>query len=607
MHVILLSFLPQSLNSTDATIIVLFLLASLAISLIVRKKAAQSGSSFFVGNRNLKWYVIGLSMVATTFAADTPLAVAELVGKDGISGNWVWWYGMIGGILTAIFFSHLWRRSRVVTENEFISLRYFGRPAKNLRIAKALYLGVFMNVVIMGWVNLAMITIFEHFFGINPQDAFILTAALMVLVMIYSTISGFLGVVYTDILQFILALTASIVLAYMVLDLPEIGGLAGLKAQIPSDKLTFFPSFTFENGIEKPFLQFLTLIGVVWWASWYPGQEPGGGGYIAQRMAAAQDEKNATLATLFFQIAHICIRPWPWIIVALACMVLYPELNGADFKNGYVFAMRDHLPNGFKGLMLVGFIGAYMSTISTHLNWGASYIVNDVIKLNKTTISDKTEVLYGRIVTVILMICAAIVCLFMDSISDMWVFIMECGAGLGLVLILRWYWWRVNAWSEIAATVAPIVFYSILQLLKLNLSYVNQDGLSVTWKYAEAPYSILIVVVCTTVTWLLVTYLTSGKESQEEREHLFQFYRQIRPQGKWKTIASQVNDQVNNNSLWLKLLLWLAILTFGFNALFIVGNILLSNPNAIQINALLLVLSGVLSFFLIRYKGVLEN
>ncbi len=607
MHVILLSFLPQSLNSTDAIIIALFLLASLTISLIVRKKASQSGSSFFVGNRNLKWYVIGLSMVATTFAADTPLAVAELVGKKGISGNWVWWYGMIGGILTAIFFSHLWRRSRVVTENEFISLRYFGSAAKNLRIAKALYLGVFMNVVIMGWVNLAMITIFQHFFGIEAGDAFMLTAGLMVLVMIYSSISGFLGVVYTDILQFILALTASIVLAYMVLDLPEIGGLSGLKAQIPADKLAFFPSFNFDDGIEKPFLEFLTLIGVVWWASWYPGQEPGGGGYIAQRMAAAKDEKNATLATLFFQIAHICIRPWPWIIVALACMVLYPELNGDDFKNRYVFAMRDHLPNGFKGLMLVGFIGAYMSTISTHLNWGASYIVNDVIKLKRPSISGKMEVMYGRMVTILLMICAAIVCLFMDSISDMWIFIMECGAGLGLVLILRWYWWRINAWSEISATIAPAVFYTILQIINLKMSYLNSDGELISWKYAEAPYSILIVVVFTTATWLIVTYMTSGKESKEERAHLIKFYQQIRPQGKWNTIALQAKGQVNNKSLYFKFILWIAILTFGYNALFIIGNILLSNPTAIQINAVLLAVSGILSFYLIRYKNVFEN
>jgi len=546
-------------------------------------------------------------MVATTFAADTPLAVAELVGDKGISGNWVWWYGMIGGILTAIFFSHLWRRSKVVTENEFISLRYFGRPAKNLRMAKAVYLGIFMNVVIMGWVNLAMITIFEHFFGVSTIEAFAITAGLMVLVMIYSSISGFLGVVYTDILQFVLALTASIVLAYMVLDLPEIGGLSGLKAKIPAEKLSFFPSFNLEDGLEKNFIQFLTLIGVVWWASWYPGQEPGGGGYIAQRMAAAKDEKNATLATLFFQIAHICIRPWPWIIVALACMVLYPELSGSDFKNGYVFAMRDYLPNGFKGLMLVGFIGAYMSTISTHLNWGASYVVNDLIKLNNPLITAKEEVNYGRLVTILLMICAAILCHFMDSISDMWVFIMECGAGLGLVLILRWYWWRINAWSEISATIAPIVFYSILQILNLQFRSIGPNNEVIAWKYAEAPYSILIVVLFTTITWLIVTYVTSGKETKAQREHLIHFYKLIRPQGIWNTIAYQTDSKTKNAGLMLKFILWIAILIFGYNALFITGNILLSNSDAIMTNVILLVISGAISAYLIQVKKVLEN
>ena len=445
----------NQLNIIDVGVIVAFLLASLGIALLVKKRANSSKNSFFVGNRNLPWFVVGISMVATTFAADTPLAVAEIVGKNGISGNWLWWYAMMGGMLTAVFFSYLWRRSKVVTENELISLRYYGKPARFLRVAKAAYLGIFINIVIMAWVNLAMLTIFKSFFNIDYFTAFTITVALMILVAIYSSISGFLGVVYTDVLQFVLAMTASIVLCYMVLDLPEIGGLKGLAEKLKPEQMNFFPS----ERTGNKWLNFLTLISVVWWASWYPGQEPGGGGYIAQRMAAAKDEKNATFASLLFQIAHICLRPWPWIIVGLSCIILYPELSGDELKNGYVYAMRDHLPQGIKGLMLVGFIGAYMSTISTHLNWGASYIVNDIIKLNKPNLKQSKEVLYGRLSTVGLMVLAAIVSTQITSISGTWLFIMECGAGLGLVLILRWYWWRINAWTEISATIAPVFFY----------------------------------------------------------------------------------------------------------------------------------------------------
>lgn len=593
------STILEALNNIDLLIIILFLVASLGISLIVRKKATAGDDSFFVGGRNLKWYVIGLSMVATTFAADTPLAVAEIVGKDGISGNWVWWYGMIGGMLTAIFFSHLWRRSRVVTENEFLSMRYYGKPAKLLRIFKAAYLGIFMNVVIMGWVNLAMFTIFQYFFGIPFETAFKVTAVLMFLVMLYSSISGFLGVVYTDILQFILAIVASMVLAYMVLDLPEIGGLEGLKSKIPAEKLSFFPSF--KGGITDKLVTFFTLTGVVWWASWYPGQEPGGGGYIAQRMAAAKDEKNANYATIFFQIAHICIRPWPWIIVALSCLVLYPELDAADFKNGYVFAMRDHLPGGFKGLMLVGFIGAYMSTISTHLNWGASYIVNDIIKLNKPQIKEKEALLLGRISTIILMILAGAISTQMNSISDAWIFIMECGAGLGLVLILRWYWWRINAWSEITATVVPVLVYSSLQILNLLLR--PENSVTNLW-FSEAPYSIILVVLFTTIAWVTVTYLTSGKESKDQREHLKNFYSKIKPQGIWNTIAYQLNTETNNRNLSGKLLLWICLLILAFNCLFITGNILLSND--IWFNAILILISAIVCWYLIKKKDILE-
>lgn len=592
------------LNTLDVTVIIAFLLLSFFIALYFRKKASSSKEAFFVGNRNLPWYVVGLSMVATTFAADTPLAVAELVGKSGISGNWLWWYALMGGMLTAVFFSHLWRRSQVITENEFISLRYYGRAAKWLRVSKAIYLGLIINILIMAWVNLAMITIFTNFFSIGYENAFMLTGGLMLLVMIYSTLSGFLGVVYTDVIQFVLAITASIVLAYVVLKLPEIGGMKGLKEQLNSHQLSFTP--TSSNGQE--WHQFLTLALIVWWASWYPGQEPGGGGYIAQRMAAAKNEKNATLATMLFQIAHICLRPWPWIIVGLACMILYPHLSGDELKNGYVLAMRDHLPAGLKGLMLIGFIGAYMSTISTHLNWGASYLVNDVYKVFKPLSSPRKEVWVGRLSTIALMILAAIVSTQITSISDTWLFIMECGAGLGLVLILRWYWWRINAQTEIAATLSPIVYYAGLQIIgNIIEGQTTHNNEPIDWIWNDSPYSIWVVVILTTVTWLIVMYLTSGKESNFEREHLKAFYLKIKPEGKWKTIAQYTHHSVNNKLLPFKLLFWMCSVVFAYQLLFLIGNILLSEEQAMHTNLIFILASGALGYYLVQFKGIFNQ
>jgi len=611
----------MTLSYLDISIILVFLLASLGISIFYYNKSTVGGSSFFIGNRNLKWGVIGISMVATTFAADTPLAVAEIVGKDGISGNWLWWNGMIGGMLTAVFFSHLWRRSNVVTENEFLQLRYFGKPAKYLRVFKSIYLGVFMNVVIMGWVNLAMITVFEKFFDIPIETAFAITIGLMAIVAIYSSISGFLGVVYTDVLQFIIAMIASFALAYFVLQSDQIEGLAGLKAKLNPETLKFFPSFgNAENGsgLSLSFENFIAFFGIIWWASWYPGQEPGGGGYIAQRMASAKDEKNATLATIFFQVAHIVIRPWPWIIVGLACLVLYPNLAEDDLRFGYVFAMKDTLPNGFRGLMLTGFIGAYMSTISTHLNWGASYIVNDFMKPLfyrsddedtknlKPALSNKKEVLYGRIATVVLMILASIISLYITSIKSAWLFIMECGAGLGLVLILRWYWWRISAWSEITATITPFIVYAALKLSSLAIYNTDANGLFVEADFAQFPNTIFINVCITSLVWIVVTYLTSGKESADRRNHLIKFYERIKPQGKWQTIASQCQQKVNNDNLINRFMLWITLIIFAYSCLFFIGNLLFFGMDRLLINGAITLISTLMLFYLIRIKKVLS-
>ncbi len=600
------------LSYLDWGIIITFLLSSLGISIYYYKKSLQGDSSFFVGGRNLTWGVLGLSMVATTFAADTPLAVTEIVGKDGVSGNWLWWNGMIGGMLTAVFFSHLWRRSNVVTENEFLEMRYFGKPAKYLRVFKSVYLGLFMNVIIMGWVNLAMITVFEKFFLMPQETAFFITLGLMIIVAIYSSISGFLGVVYTDVLQFIIAMAASFALAYFVLQNPQINGLDGLKSQLKPSTLNFFPSFgDNQDGLSLSIQKFVAFFGIIWWASWYPGQEPGGGGYIAQRIAAAKDEKNATISTIFFQIAHICIRPWPWIIVALSCVVLYPELTGNNLKFGYVNAMRDNLPNGFNGLMLTGFIGAYMSTISTHLNWGSSYLINDFLKplfYNKNKpMSNKNEINYGRIATIALMIIASIISLYIKSIESAWVFIMECGAGLGLVLILRWYWWRINAWSEIAATATPFIVFSFLKLSSYIEHNMDDKGKFVDANYASFPNSVFLIVTITTIVWITVTYLTSGKESEEKRTHLFNFYKQIKPQGIWNTIAHQIGEKVQNKGLLSRFILWITLIVFTYGCLFLIGNILFFSKDTLKLFYNIAIILGALGtiLYLIKKEKIL--
>ncbi len=600
----------MSLSKLDILIILLFIGITLGISIYFYLKSKKSDTSFFVGKRNLGWGVLGLSMVATTFAADTPLAVTEIVGENGISGNWIWWNGMLGGLLTAVFFAHLWRRSGVITENELLQLRYFGKPARYLRMFKSIYLGFFMNVLTMGWVNLAMITILESFFDIPKIEALGWTMLLMAFVAIYSSISGFLGVVYTDMIQFAIAMVASIALAYFILDHPDINGIAGLKSKLKPGMLNFLPSFSKQgNGLSLSIEKFIAFFGLIWWASWYPGQEPGGGGYIAQRIAAAKDEKNASIATIFFQIAHICIRPWPWIIVALAATILYPTLSGNDLKNGYVFAMKETMPNGLKGLMLTGFIGAYMSTISTHLNWGASYLVNDFLRpffeTKESNISSKKEIFYGRICTLLLMIVAGLISTQINSIKETWLFIMECGAGLGLVLILRWYWWRINAWSEISATIAPFLTFGVLKITGYIMLAKDPKA---NIDFTTFPNSVFIIVLVTTLSWLLITYLTSGKESKEKVKHLKDFYLRIKPNGVWQTIAKQTTVELNNSGLKYKFALWVGVILFGYSLLFLIGNIVFNSENTklIVTNTSILILCALLNSYLVLKKKALN-
>lgn len=506
------------LTPLDWAIIAAYFAVSVAIGVYHSRRAGRGVDEFFLSGRKLPWWLAGTSMVATTFAADTPLAVAGLVAKNGIAGNWIWWSAALGSMLTVFFFARLWRRAGITTDVELAELRYAGRPAALLRGFRALYLGLPINFVIIGWVNLAMAKILAVTLGWDRLTAVVASLAITAF---YSALSGLWGVVVTDFFQFVFAMSGSIALGWFALRARGVGGVAGLRAALPASTFDFVPAIGRGAGavstLGLPLAAFFAYVGVQWWASWYPGQEPGGGGYIAQRMMSARDERHSFLATLWFTIAHYCLRPWPWILVGLASIVLYPGLG--DKEAGYVMVMRDFLPVGWRGLLLGAFFAAYMSTVSTQLNWGTSYIVNDFYRrFVRADASERHYVRVSRLTTVMTMVAAAVVTFYLESIRQAWEFVLESGAGIGLVLILRWYWWRVNAWSEIAAMVAPAAGWMVLKL----------------FTRAEFPDTLLYLVAWTTVCWLVVTLVTPA----EADAHLVAFYRRVRPGGPgWRRIA----------------------------------------------------------------------
>ncbi len=544
----------------DWLLIALYFIISIIIGVCYSKRAGKNTSEFFLSGRNLPWWLAGTSMVATTFAADTPLAVTELVAQNGIAGNWLWWNFVFGGMLTVFFFARLWRRAGILTDVEFAEIRYSGKPAAFLRGFRAIYLGLFINCIIMGWVNVAMGTILHGLFGIPESQVILYVAGSMIIVAIYSALSGLWGVAVTDVFQFIIAMAGTIILAVVVLSLPEVGGVAGLKEKLPEWTFQFFPSIESvgEMGIGGALAlslsAFLAFIGIQWWASWYPGAEPGGGGYAAQRMMSAKNEKHSLLATLWFTIAHYCLRPWPWILVGLATLVLYPDLT--DKKLGYVYAMRDHLPTGLLGLLVAAFFAAYMSTIATHLNWGTSYIINDFYRrFVKKDSTEKHYVLISRFATIALMIVSVLLTLIINTISGAWAFIIEAGAGLGLVLILRWYWWRINAWSEISAMIAPFIAFGYVKF----------------FTDIKFPESLFIIVSFTTIVWIVITFLTKPTDAKT----LESFFRRIHPGGFWKPIAETLPDVQQDSGLASLAFDWLAGVVLVYSMLFGFGKFIL--------------------------------
>jgi Na+/proline symporter len=557
------------LTLIDWTIVALYFALNIGIGFYYKARAGSSVNEFFLSGRNVPWWLAGTSMVATTFAADTPLAVTGMVAKGGIAGNWLWWNFVASGMLTVFFYARLWRRSGVMTDIEFSEIRYSGPPAAFLRGFRALYFGIPINCIVLGWVNLAMVKILTLILGVDKLTALAIVLGLIALTSMISTLSGLWGVLVTDLFQFVVKMAMVIVLA--VAAVHAVGGMEALKLKLAAvdqlrgvasgghgSVLSFVPDL---DSAWMPMITFLVYISVNWWATWYPGAEPGGGGFVAQRMFCAKDEKHSLLATLFFNVMHYAVRPWPWILVGLVSMVLYPGL--ADPETGYILVMINHLPPSLRGLMVAAFAAAYMSTIATQLNWGASYLVNDFYRrFLKKNASDKHYVAVSQWATVLLTVLSAVVTFYMDSITGAWKLLIVTGAGTGGVLLLRWFWWRINAWSEVSAMISAFV---------VSVSLQTAYGLD-SDKPVEFAWIMLITVGITTVVWLLATFLTKP----ESDEVLMAFYRRTRPsRAGWGRIAALTPDvKAAGDGMW-NLLDWLCGCVFIYCALFGVGKIIL--------------------------------
>lgn len=549
---------------TDWAVIVAYFALSLAIGFAYSRRAGRSLADYFVTGRSLPWWLAGTSMVATTFAADTPLAVAGLVAKYGVAGNWLWWCYAFSGILTVFFFARLWRRSGVMTDVEFTELRYAGRPAAALRAFRAVYLALPINLIILGWVTRAMVTILQITLDVDPWQAAI---GLFLVTAVYSAASGLWGVIVTDAVQFVVAMAGSIILA--VLAVRSVGGLDALVAQASAHFGSRDAALAMLPPLDSAWLPLPTLLAfftLQWWATSYPGAEPGGGSYVAQRILSAKDERHGLLATLWFNIAHYAVRPWPWILVGLVAVLTHPGL--AKPEEGYVIVMVDVLPSPLRGLLLAAFAAAYMSTVSTHLNWGSSYLVNDIyLRFVRPGATERQRVRASRLATGLTMLLALGVMQVLSSVEQGWKLFISLGAGTGLVLILRWYWWRVNAWSEIAAMAASFVTTIALQASGL----ASDDTAS-----SAFARGMLVTVGVTTLAWLAVTFLTPP----EPPETLERFYRRVRPGGPgWRAVAARLGfagDRIPGGAAsWAN---WAAGVVAVYATVFMMGEWLTGTP-----------------------------
>lgn len=578
----------MTFSYVDWAIVAAYFILSAGIGFAFTKKGGESLNEYFLSGRKVPWWLAGASMVATTFAADTPLVVTGLVATRGVAGNWLWWCFVMSGMLTVFFFARLWRRAHVMTDIEFAEIRYSGPPATFLRGFRAIYLGVFVNLIILGWVTKAMIKILTISLGINPYLAvgicFVITVA-------YSVAAGMWAVLWTDLVQLVIKMTAVIVLA--VFAVKAVGGMDALKLKLAviygseAAAISVLPLSVRDGQVTgyiwMPLFTLAIFLFVQWWAAWYPGAEPGGGGYVAQRIFSAKSERDGVLATLSFQVAHYALRPWPWIITGLCTVVLYPRGIGptGDREGAYVQAFVDLLPTPWRGFMMAGFAAAYMSTVATQVNWGASYLVNDFYRrFIKKEGTEAHFVAVSRMATVVLFLLSIIVTWQLNSIEQAWKFLIGLGAGTGLVYILRWYWWRINAWSEIAAMVASFVTFTYfgggLGLVLFKLGMVSSpDALTPMFIRNSGPDAdavvLLITVVVTTVAWVVATFVTKP----EPQAVLEAFYKRVRPGGRgWRRISAPLGlgkDGIPGGRFaWIN---WMAGVIAVYATLFGIGKI----------------------------------
>ena len=601
-----------SLHWIDWSIIVAYIGFSLSVGIYFSKRAASNTEEYFLSGRSLPWWVVGTSMVATTFAADTPLAITEFVRGPGIWQNWFWWNLLMGSLLGVFLFSRLWRRAEVLTDNELLEIRYSGKPAAFLRAFKAGYFSILYNFIVMGWVINAMASVVSVMLNMDKWTAVWLC---VFIALVYAILSGFWGVVVTDLVQFCIAMFGSIALAIIALD--HVGGMDNLLLKLSQlmgsdavneNTLKFIPpvpdaAYNTSTFWESPFSKFLIFITVMWWS--HHGTD--GGGYIIQRMSSAKNERHALLATLWFNLAHYALRVWPWIIVAVVSIVMFPMIPASyselGVKAGYPLVMNSLLGPGLKGILIVSFLAAFMSTIDTHLNWGASYLINDVYKrFFKPNESEKHYVFIGKIITVVLMILAAFTALKMQSISKAWEFIFSMGAGIGLVLILRWFWWRINAWSEITALATSIIITITLELIAWSQTISAGETYSL---FGAAPvlfgitlqvhHKLMIIVPCAIIAWVSVTFMPRPEPSDQ----LKIFYERVQPGGWWAPITKDFEHTVQPVSKGI-IVQWIAGIMMIYGFTFGIGNLIFNNFS----NAVLLIGCAFIGSYLIWNRSI---
>ena len=593
----------MKLTTIDFTILAAYFALTTATGLYFARKAKRSMLDYFLSHRSMPWWLAGTTMVATTFSADTPLAVTEMVVKNGVAGNWLWWSMLGSGMLTVFFFARLWRRAEVVTDVELTELRYSGPAAAFLRAFRAAYLGLIVNIIIMGWVNLGMAKVLSGTLGISKWTALSICLAVT---FAYTVVSGYWGVAVTDGVQYLFEIGGAIVLA--VVAMQAVGGVDALKAKLGAAHPAFTPPGTTFGTADAamafwpsgegiwvlPMLTVFTLLSLNWWASWYPGSEPGGGGYVVQNMLACKTERDARAAALFFNIAHYAMRSWPWVITALCSLALYggavTGANGAEDPGGnYVKIMVDVLPAGLRGFMIASFAAAYMSTQATQMNWGSSYLINDLYRrFMKRDASERHYVNASRVATVITVLLSLVVTVFMDQVSHAWEFLIMLGAGTGLVYILRWYWWRVNAWSEVSAMASALI---VSLAMRFTVDTSTPRGFAMT---------LIITTIITTIVWLVVTYVTKP----ESLDTLRSFYLKVRPAGPgWGPLVADTGVQPPRGEIARNAFSWVLGIALVYGIMFGTGALLFDQTRKLMICAAIVAVSCIGLLTTLREKA----